>query len=400
MNNIKNKNRRKPNRKGNGMQNGRNRSRKKAVSAIDPRSLVKKAVNGSETESTSSQSFSEFQLNKNLLRNIEKKGYTNPTEIQSRSFKALLQGRDMIGVANTGTGKTGAFLIPLIERLTQNPHNPFTTLVVVPTRELAQQVESEFKSLTHGMKLFVSCYIGGTSMGKDLAKARRGSHVVVGTPGRLLDLANRGAIRFQDMSVLVLDEFDRMLDMGFVNDIKKMVSRMKRREQTLLFSATIDPKQRSLINSLVENPLEIKVSRGTSATNMVDQDIITVGPAEDKFGKLLDLIGDDSFEKVILFAETKRLVDRLSKKLSKSGISSGMIHGDKSQNYRTRAIEEFKRGRTRVLVATDVAARGIDIQNVTHVINYQLPMTMDSYIHRIGRTGRAGNKGMAYTFVN
>lgn len=400
MNNIKNKKRRKPARKGNGAQNGRNRSRRKAVSTIDPRSLVKKAVKGSENESTSNQSFSQFQLNEKLSRNIEKKGYTSPTEIQSRSFKALLQGRDMIGVANTGTGKTGAFLIPLIERLTQNPGNPFTTLVVVPTRELAQQVESEFKSLTHGMKLFVSCYIGGTSMGKDLAKARRGSHVVVGTPGRLLDLANRGAIRFQDMSVLVLDEFDRMLDMGFVNDIKKMVSRMQRREQTLLFSATIDPKQRSLINTLVENPFEIKVSRGTSATNTVDQDIITVGPAEDKFGKLLDLIGDDSFEKVILFAETKRLVDRLSKKLSKSGISSGMIHGDKSQNYRTRAIEEFKRGRTRVLVATDVAARGIDIQNVTHVINYQLPMTMDSYIHRIGRTGRAGNKGMAYTFVN
>jgi ATP-dependent RNA helicase RhlE len=175
---------------------------------------------------------------------------------------------------------------------------------------------------------------------------------------------------------------------------------MQRREQTLLFSATIDPKQRSLINTLVQNPFEIKVSKGTTATNMVDQDIIEVGPTEDKFGKLLNLINNESFEKVILFAETKRLVDRLSKKLSKSGVPSGMIHGDKSQNYRTRAIEEFKRGRTRVLVATDVAARGIDIQNVTHVINYQLPMTMDSYIHRIGRTGRAGNKGMAYTFVN
>jgi len=400
MNNIKNNNRRKPNRKGQGTQNGRNRSRRKAVSTIDPRSLVKKATKSVETESVSNESFRQFQLNAELLRNIEKKGYTSPTEIQSRSFKALFEGRDMIGVANTGTGKTGAFLIPLIERLTQNPRQPFTTLVVVPTRELALQVESEFKSLTHGMKLFISCFIGGTSMGKDLSKARRGSHVVVGTPGRLLDLANRGAIKFQDMSVLVLDEFDRMLDMGFVNDIKKMVSRMKRREQTLLFSATIDPKQRSLINTLVQNPFEIKVSKGTTATNTVDQDIIELGPTEDKFGKLLNLINNDSFEKVILFAETKRLVDRLSKKLSKSGVASGMIHGDKSQNYRNRAIEEFKRGRTRVLVATDVAARGIDIQNVTHVINYQLPMTMDSYIHRIGRTGRAGNKGMAYTFVN
>jgi len=396
MNNIKNNKRRKPNGSGGKFNKRRPRSRAKAVSSIDPRSLIKKATHEAEV-TTSTGSFNDFHLNPSLFRNIEKKGYTSPTEIQSRSYKALFEGRDMIGVANTGTGKTGAFLIPLIERLTERE---FTTLVVVPTRELALQVESEFKSLTHGMKLFISCFIGGTSMGKDLSKARRGSHVVVGTPGRLLDLANRGAIRFQDMSVLVLDEFDRMLDMGFVNDIKKMVSRMQRREQTLLFSATIDPKQRSLINTLVQNPFEIKVSRGTTATNTVDQDIIKIGPSEDKFDRLLDLINQDSFEKVILFAETKRLVDRLSKKLSKSGVPSGMIHGDKSQNYRNRAIEQFKRGSTRVLVATDVAARGIDIQNVTHVINYQLPMTMDSYIHRIGRTGRAGNKGMAYTFVN
>lgn len=396
MNNIKNNKRRRPSGNTGNFKNRRNGSRGKGVSTIDPRALIKKATHEAEV-SSSTGSFNDFNLNPALFRNIEKKGYTSPTEIQSRSYKALFEGRDMIGVANTGTGKTGAFLIPLIERLTERE---FTTLVVVPTRELALQVESEFKSLTHGMKLFISCFIGGTSMGKDLAKARRGSHVVVGTPGRLLDLANRGAIRFQDMSVLVLDEFDRMLDMGFVNDIKRMVSRMQRREQTLLFSATIDPKQRSLINTLVQNPFEIKVSRGTTATNTVDQDIIKVGPTEDKFDRLLDLINQDSFEKVILFAETKRLVDRLSKKLSKSGVPSGMIHGDKSQNYRNRAIEQFKRGSTRVLVATDVAARGIDIQNVTHVINYQLPMTMDSYIHRIGRTGRAGNRGMAYTFVN
>ena len=401
MNNINKNKRRKPaSNKGFSSNNRRSRSRAKAVSSIDPQSLIQKATQESEAKPASSGSFKDFKLNHQLSTNIEKKGYTNPTEIQSRSFKALIEGRDLIGVANTGTGKTGAFLIPLIERLMQNQKDPFTTLVVVPTRELALQVESEFKSLTHGMKLFVSCFIGGTSMGKDLAKARRGSHVIVGTPGRLLDLANRGAIRFQDISVLVLDEFDRMLDMGFVNDIKKMVSRMQRREQTLLFSATIDPKQRSLINTLVQNPLEIKVSRGTKATNTVEQDISKVGPKEDKFELLLDLINNHSFEKVILFAETKRLVDRLSKKLSKSGIPSGMIHGDKSQNYRNRAIEQFKSGSTRVLVATDVAARGIDIQNVTHVINYQLPMTMDSYRHRRGRTGRAGNKGMAYTFVN
>ncbi len=401
MNNTRNKNRRKPNNTGGSMQKRRrHQTRKKAVSSIDPKSLIKKAESAIESKPVATGSFSEFKLNQKLQHNIDKKGYTTPTEIQSRSYKSLLEGKDMIGVANTGTGKTGAFLIPLIQRLAQNPRDQFTTLVVVPTRELALQVESEFKSLTHGMKLFVSCYIGGTAMGKDLTKARRGSHMIVGTPGRLMDLANRGAIRFQDVSVLVLDEFDRMLDMGFVNDIKKMVARMQNREQTLLYSATVDPKQRKIIDSLVYRPIEIKVSQGTTSTNTVEQDIIEVGPTEDKFGKLLDLINNESFEKVILFAETKRLVDRLSKKLSKSGVPSGMIHGDKSQNYRNKAIEQFKQGKTKVLVATDVAARGIDIQNVTHVINYQLPLTMDSYIHRIGRTGRAGNKGMAYTFVN
>ncbi len=401
MNNTRNKNRRKPNNTGGSTQKRRqHQTRKKAVSSIDPKSLIKKAETAIESKPVATGSFSQFKLNQRLQQNIDKKGYTTPTEIQSRSYKSLLEGKDMIGVANTGTGKTGAFLIPLIQRLAENPRDQFTTLVVVPTRELALQVESEFKSLTHGMKLFVSCYIGGTAMGKDLTKARRGSHMIVGTPGRLMDLANRGAIRFQDVSVLVLDEFDRMLDMGFVNDIKKMVARMQNREQTLLYSATVDPKQRKIIDSLVYRPVEIKVSQGTTSTNTVEQDIIEVGPTEDKFGKLVDLISQDSFERVILFAETKRLVNRLTKKLSQTGIPSGMIHGDKSQNYRNAAIEQFKKGKTKVLVATDVAARGIDIQDVTHVINYQLPLTMDSYIHRIGRTGRAGKKGMAYTFIN
>ncbi len=370
----------------------------KKVSSIDPNQLIKQAVYEEPKVFKASKTYNELDLNDQLKANLSRKGYTQPTEIQEASLEALLQMRNMVGVASTGTGKTGAFLIPLVERL-MTDNNSFTTLIVVPTRELALQVEEEFKSLTKGMSLYSSCFIGGTNVDRDVAKLRRKNHFIIGTPGRLLDMASRGALRLKDISVLILDEFDRMLDMGFVHDIKRIVAAMGRREQTMLFSATMDPSQKGLIQELVNDPLIIKVSTGTSASSSVEQRILKVKEGEDKFQLLMDLISGDSFEKVIVFAETKRLVDRLSKKLNRSGVSTSYIHGDKTQNFRNRAISQFKNGSSRILVATDVAARGIDIDNVSHVINYQLPMTMDSYVHRIGRTGRAGNKGMAYTFV-
>jgi ATP-dependent RNA helicase RhlE len=304
-----------------------------------------------------------------------------------------------MGIANTGTGKTAAFLIPIIERLLENPES-FTSLVVVPTRELALQIKEEFISISKGMGLYAACFIGGTNLDRDIDQLKRKNHIVIGTPGRLIDLTQRKALKLQGISVLVLDEFDRMLDMGFIDDIRKMVQLMHNRKQTMLFSASVDKMQGSIINQMVQNPVEVRVSSGTSTSDQVEQDIIKVPVGEDKFKMLRDLMDDKKFQKVLIFAETKRLVDRVNRKLNQSGIRSDRIHGDKTQSYRNKALDKFKRGNVQVLVATDVAARGIDVSNVTHVINYQLPMSFNSYLHRIGRTGRANNIGKALTFVD
>ncbi len=371
---------------------------KKAVSEINPELLVKKATQSTFKAYVPERNYTQLNLHALLSTNIAQKGYINPTEIQEKSIDELIAGKNVIGIAATGTGKTGAFLIPIIQQILVGEKT--TGLVVVPTRELAEQVKEEFDSLTKGTGLSSACFIGGTSVGKDLSIARRKINLIVGTPGRLNDLMDRKALKINATQVLVLDEFDRMLDMGFIKDIQKIVSTMSNREQTMLFSATIDSKQERLIQEIIENPLRINVSSGTKSSDNVDQNIIRVGKDENKFDLLFNLVNEASFEKVILFAETKRTVDKLSQQLMKLGIKTDVIHGDKTQSYRSRAIKLFKLGKTKVLVATDVAARGIDIKGVTHVINYQLPQTMDSYIHRIGRTGRAETTGTAYTFVN
>lgn len=365
---------------------------------MNPMLFVKKASHTDIKPFVSEKTYKELNLNPLLIKSIDQKGYERPTEIQEKSIEHLISGQNLIGVASTGTGKTGAFLIPIIEKMLSDKQ--LSALIVVPTRELAQQVQEEFRSLTKGLSLNSVCFIGGTNVGKDMRLARMNQNLIVGTPGRLNDLMDRRALSLNKTNVLVLDEFDRMLDMGFVNDIRKIVSSMPQRDQTMLFSATIEPAQEKIIKQLVENPIRVNVSSGTKSSDNVDQDIIRVSADENKFDVLLDLLGGESFEKVIVFAETKRVADKISKKLSKAGMRSDVIHGDKSQNYRTKAIKHFKDGTTRVLVATDVAARGIDVDNVTHVVNFQIPQTMDSYIHRIGRTGRAGKTGMAYTFVN
>ncbi|UII26839.1 DEAD/DEAH box helicase [Fulvivirga maritima] len=379
--------------------NGRRNGKKKAVSSIDPNSLVKKAVKKEESRYVPTRSFDEMPLNVNLKANIYEKGFSHPTQIQDQTLELLLEGRDMVGIANTGTGKTGAFLIPIINQLLDNPKGS-KALVVVPTRELAVQVEDEFRSLTKKLGLYVSSFIGGTNVGKDMSQLRRRNHVIIGTPGRLIDLINREALKMNELTTLVLDEFDRMLDMGFVNDIKKMVNLMHNRKQTMLFSATIDNTQKSLIKMLLNNPVEVKVSSGKTTSDHIDQDVIHVPEGEDKFKMLLNLIDDKEFEKVLVFAETKRMADKVAKKLNQSGLKADQIHGNKSQNYRMKALNRFKKGDVQVLVATDVAARGIDVSDVTHVINYQLPMNFDSYVHRIGRTGRGGKSGKAFTFID
>lgn len=382
--------------------NNRNRNNArpaKKVSTLDPSLLVKEADHGViEKVFRSDRLVHELPINSRLKQNLSAKGYKKPTEIQDRTLETLLEGRDILGIAQTGTGKTGAFLVPIIEQLLHKRVNPYA-LVVVPTRELALQVEEEFKSMTKGLGLFSACFIGGTNINRDLQTLRRNSHVVIATPGRLLDLTDRRAIDLGKFKTLVLDEFDRMLDMGFIRDVNRILEGMKQRNHTMLFSATLDRSQQSMINNILNSPVTVKVSSGNRSGDSIDQDIIRLKPGEDKFKILKNMLSGDDFDKVLLFEETKHRVSKLCVKLNKAGIAAEQIHGNKSQNARQSALKAFKQGRVKVLVATDVASRGLDISDVSHVINYQVPQTHDSYIHRIGRTGRAGKSGKAYTFV-
>ncbi len=372
--------------------------RAKKTSNLDPNLLIKAASITEAVDFRSNIEFDSLPISDALKKSIKAKGFTRPTEIQDKTIQALLDGRDLLGIAQTGSGKTGAFLIPIIEQLLHNKRKSFA-LIMVPTRELASQVEDEFRSLTKGLGLFSSCFIGGTNINTDIKNLRQGAHVIIGTPGRLLDLSNRNELRFNSFNTLVLDEFDRMLDMGFVHDVKNIIGKMSNRKHNLLFSATLDNTQRTLIDQILTNPVTVQISSGQSTGDNIEQDIIRLQHGQDKFEVLKNMLETDEFEKVILFEETKHKVSKLCQQLNLAGVKSDQIHGNKSQNARQNALNAFKRGEVKVLVATDVAARGIDVSDVTHVINYQVPMTFDSYIHRIGRTGRAGKTGKALTFV-
>ncbi len=373
-------------------------SRGQKKSNLNPALLVKKATPFAVKNYESERRIEDLPISPNLKECLISKGFRKPTEIQDRTLEALLEKRDLLGIAQTGTGKTGAFLVPIIEQLLEYKQKNFA-LVMVPTRELATQVEEEFQSMAKGLGIYSACFIGGTNINKDINSLKRAKHVIIGTPGRLLDLHNRKSLNFGNFNTLVLDEFDRMLDMGFVHDVKRIIGSMHKRKHTLLFSATLDKTQEELIIGILHNPITVKVSTGDTTGDHIDQDIIRLKQGEDKFKVLQEMLSDGDFNKVLLFEETKHKANRLCGKLNKVGISADQIHGNKSQNARQRALNSFKQGKIRVLVATDVAARGIDVSDVTHVINYQVPMTFDSYIHRIGRTGRAGKTGKAFTFV-
>jgi ATP-dependent RNA helicase RhlE len=372
----------------------------KKASTLDPSLLVKEADAAVvEKVFRSDRLIKDMPLSVKLKEALARKGYERPTEIQDRTLETLLQGRDLLGIAQTGTGKTGAFLVPIIEQLLHKRVNPYA-LVVVPTRELALQVEEEFKSMSQGLGLYSACFIGGTNINRDLQTLRRNSHVVIATPGRLLDLADRKAIHLNKFNTLVLDEFDRMLDMGFIRDVKRILEAMKDRTHTMLFSATLDKSQQAMIDRILKDHVSVKVSSGKSTGEGINQEVIRLEPGQDKFKVLHHMLSQEEFKKVLLFEETKHRVSRLCMKLNKAGIRSEQIHGNKSQNARQNALKAFKIGRVQVLVATDVASRGLDVSDVSHVINYQVPQTHDSYIHRIGRTGRAGKVGKAFTFVS
>lgn len=381
--------------------NNRNKpvNNKKKESTLDNRVFVKKALHADEKKYVSEILVKDLLVNEKIKQNLLAKGYVKPTEIQEKTLEAILTGRNVMGLAQTGTGKTAAFLVPIVHNLV-NTAAAFQVLIVIPTRELAVQIESELKSITKGMNIYSQVFIGGTSVNRDLDKLRRPAHFIIGTPGRLLDMANQKALKFDNFQTLVLDEFDRLLDMGFSTDIQKMVSAMRNRKQTVLFSATEEPSQKKLIGELLNNPVEVRVSIKNTTGDHIDQEIIRVNDGENKMDVLAGMINQPAFQKVIVFAETKRWVSKVCKELKRRGIKTDEIHGNKSQNYRQKALNDFKTERIKVLVATDVAARGLDIEEVSHVINYQKPKNFDSYIHRIGRTGRAGKSGKAFTFVN
>ena len=368
-------------------------------SDLDPSTLVNKTIKVKEGEKEiETRAFAKLDIHSLLQEKIKRKGYEFTTEIQDKTFELLSSGDSVIGIANTGTGKTGAFLIPIINRLIIDKKG-HKTLVLVPTRELAQQVEQEFRSLSKGLKIFSSCFIGGTSVNKDLDKLRRTNHVIIGTPGRINDMINRRALKLNDFSNLVLDEFDTMLDMGFLKEVQKIIDQMHKRRQTILFSATENAKQKGIINGIVSDYKRVRVSDGQANTDNIYQEVIKTKGDDQKIEILLDLLSKQAFKKVLIFSETKRQVSKLCRQLKKLQVKVDEIHGDKSQQYRSKAIQKFKSGNIQVLVATDVASRGIDIDNITHVINYRIPNSRESYIHRIGRTGRAGKEGSAITFL-
>jgi ATP-dependent RNA helicase RhlE len=342
--------------------------------------------------------FSQLGLEPAQLRSCESLGYTEPTPIQEQGIPVVLSGRDMIGCAETGTGKTAAFLLPIIQKMTEKPRPGVRVLVLAPTRELAMQIQKNYGELNRVKSNRGVTVIGGANMRTQISDLRRGAAIVIATPGRLLDLAERGAINFTGVEVLVLDEADRMLDMGFLPAIRRILAMMPAKRQTLLFSATMSSDIEKLARSTMKDPKLIEVSPRGQAASMVEQSAYPVAQ-ESKTALLLDLLEREKFERVLVFTRTRRGAERLSHILSARDHSVNRIHSDRTQPQREAALRGFRDGKTRVLVATDIAARGLDVDSVSHVINYDVPSAPEDYVHRIGRTGRAGNSGRAITIV-
>jgi superfamily II DNA/RNA helicase len=341
--------------------------------------------------------YKDLPVDPQLRGNILNKGYKVPTPIQNESILPIAEGRDVLGIANTGTGKTAAFLIPLLHRALQ-PGPKERVLILVPTREIATQIFDEFKAFSRGLPLHAAVCVGGLPIFRQIRDLRMDPSFVIATPGRMKDIIERKAINLSRFSRIVLDEADRMVDMGFIKDVRHILSHVPGQRQSLFFSATLPKEVKDLIHSFLHNPITVSVKKQETSMN-VDQDVIWVSKTDNKIGMLVDLLRKEHFEKVLIFARTKRGVDKLTKFLHECGFAVACIHGDKEQNQRQRALDAFKAHRIKILVATDVAARGLDIPNVSHVINYDAPEAYEDYVHRIGRTGRAGKKGHALTFV-
>ncbi|KJZ48075.1 MULTISPECIES: DEAD/DEAH box helicase [Pseudomonas] len=352
-------------------------------------------------------SFASLGLSEALVRAIEAAGYTEPTPVQQRAIPAVLQGRDLMVAAQTGTGKTGGFALPILERLFPNGHPDKSqrhgprqprVLVLTPTRELAAQVHESFKVYARDLKFVSACIFGGVGMNPQVQAMSRGVDVLVACPGRLLDLAGQGSVDLSHVEILVLDEADRMLDMGFVHDVKKVLARLPAKRQNLLFSATFSKDITDLAGKLLHNPERIEVTPPNTTVERIEQRVFRLA-ASHKRSLLAHLITAGAWEQVLVFTRTKHGANRLAEYLDKHGLSAVAIHGNKSQNARTKALADFKAGEVRILVATDIAARGLDIDQLPHVVNFELPNVDEDYVHRIGRTGRAGRSGEAISLV-
>lgn len=364
--------------------------------SFDPSQFINKnPVQTKEEVYETKHQFTDFGLHAQISELVAKQGITTPSPIQDKIIPLIMKGKDVIGLAETGTGKTAAFLLPLIEKTIKDKSQ--MTLVMTPTRELAIQIEMELRKFSGPFKMYSTTCVGGTPIRPQIMKLRRNNHFVIGTPGRILDLIERGDLKTERISNVVLDEADRMLDMGFIHDMRKILSTVTNDRQTMFFSATMTNEAEKLVNDFMRNPTTISVKK-KDVTNSIAQDVVIYEHTH-KFDNLMTLLGNEELKRVIIFGSMKHSVEKLANELCSKGIRAESIHGNKSHGQRQRSLSNFKSGNARVLVATDVAARGIHVDNVSHVINYDLPNTFEDYVHRIGRTGRGDHKGQALTFV-
>ncbi len=380
-------------------QNNRTFGRRRNVSrpSVSASAYVNKAeIQSSADETVITHRFEDFAIDPRLKQNISLHGYNIPTPIQDQVIPYILEGRDVIGIANTGTGKTAAFLVPLLNKIILNRNEK--VLIIVPTRELAVQIEDELREFARSLNIYSNLIIGGASINRQILELRQNLNIIIGTPGRLKDLIKRQFLHLGSFQNIVLDEVDRMVDIGFIMDIKYIISQLSQNRQSLFFSATVPPSINSIIQSFLRNPITVSVKMKEMA-NGIDQDVIRVNSKEEKVEKLQNMLRLEEFKKVLIFGRTKWGVERLSKTLQQRGFLAASIHGNKSQSQRLRALSQFKQNQLQVLVATDIAARGIDVVDISHVINFDEPSTYTDYIHRIGRTGRAQKLGKALTFV-
>jgi ATP-dependent RNA helicase RhlE len=366
------------------------------MATFDPTQFINKnPVELTEEKYIPKHTFNDFAIDGRLKQTLSNLGLTTPTPIQDQVIPEILAGMDVVGLAETGTGKTAAFLLPLIELKKKDVK--MVTLILTPTRELAIQVDTELRNLSKNFTFYSTVCVGGTAIGPQIRQLKRTNQFVIGTPGRIKDLLDRGLLPTTKMTSVVLDEADRMLDMGFIHDMKTILATLPAGRQTLFFSATMDDKTKGLVNDFMKNPVMVSVKK-KDVTDSIAQDVVPYSHAH-KFDTLVGLLKQEEFRRVIIFGAMKHSVERLGKELTQNGITAESLHGNKSHGQRQHSLKRFKSGQVRVLVATDVAARGIHVDNVTHVINYDLPNTFEDYVHRIGRTGRGDKKGQALTFI-